>query len=334
MKILVTGATGFVGSQLVKKLRSEGHEVCALVRRSSRLDDIDKLGIDFRYGDVTDRDSLDQALVDCDAVVHLAGMVGEAGKREDFVRINVGGTHNLLEACRKHPVKRFIHVSSLSVITGTQDHFGTKEDAPYQPTGEHYADTKIEAEKLVVKYHKDFDVPAVILRPGFIYGPGDRIFLPTVSDNLRKGKVALIDSGQKALNLIYVDNLVEAIELGLKKDTAVGEIFNLTDGEEVTKKTFFDAIARRIKVPAPTRNLSYGQARILCTVVTTLYKLLHIKSPPPLSRMKLRFAGQNQAFDISKAERILGYRHAIGFNEGISRATRWQEQYNQPNVSG
>lgn len=332
MKILVTGASGFVGGELVKDLITKGHTVRALVRKTSRIGHLKKSGADIYYGDITDAGSLPNALEGMNAVVHTAGLVGEAGKREDFIRVNIEGTRNLLNACRQIPLQRFVYISSLSVITGYRDHNGTKEDAPYQPTGEHYADTKIEAEKLVLEYYRKHQLPAVVLRPGFIYGPGDQLFLPTVIENLRKGKVILIDGGKKLLNLTYVGNLVEAIELALEKDV-IGQIFNITDGEKITKAAFFNVIADQIGLPHPSKSMSFATAKLLCSIITTIYKVFRIKSPPPISRMKLRFAGQNQWFDISLAKHNLGYKHRTTFDQGVRNTIAWiQSVKEQDNV--
>jgi nucleoside-diphosphate-sugar epimerase len=323
MKVLITGASGFVGSQLIKHwMGHPEYQIRALVRKTSSVNEIQGANVEICYGDVTDAKSLQEAIKGIEAVVHLVSLVGEAGKREDFFRVNVEGTRNLLEACHGIPLKRFVHVSSLSVITGYRDHDGTGEDAPYLPTGENYADSKIEAEKLVLEYHQKYKIPVTILRPGFIYGPGDRLFLPTIVQNLREGKVKLIDHGEKLLNLIYIDNLIEVIELALTKDTAVGEIFNITDGEKVSKKQFFYKIADLMNLPRPTKSVPYPIARAICETTTALYKFFGIKKPPPISRVRLRFAGQNQWFNIRKAEATLGYKHKIVFDKGIEEAIK------------
>jgi nucleoside-diphosphate-sugar epimerase len=324
VKILVTGASGFVGSRLIRAWAGgQDYQIRALVRPTSRLEDLDGLPFERCLGDVTDPASLRRAVQDVEAVVHMASLVGEAGRREDFFRVNRDGTRNLLEACRGLPIRRFVHISSLSVITGYREHEGTKEDAPYLSTGENYADSKIEAEKLVLDYHRKFGLPVTVLRPGFIYGPGDRLFLPAVIQNLRDGKVVLIDQGKKLLNLTYIGNLLEAIDLALRKDEATGEVFNITDGEEVTKKRFFWTIADRMDLARPARSIPFFMARCVCDLGTFFYRLFRIRRPPPLTRMKLRFAGQNQWFDVSKAESRLGYRHSFRFEEGIQKALQW-----------
>lgn len=324
MKILVTGATGFVGTQLIQKMAREGHAIRALVRKPEQAGELKKLNVEICQGDVTDRASLADALREVDTVIHMASRVGETGTREEFFSVNLQGTLNLLEACRHVPLKRFIHVSSLSVITGYMDHDGSAENSPYRYTGEHYADSKIEAEKAVMEYNKKYQIPAVILRPGFIYGPGDRLFLPAVIQNLREKKVIFIDGGKKLLNLTYVGNLIEAILLAMKNEKAVGEIFNITDGEEISKQEFFFAIADAMQLPRPVKSIPFGVAWMLCSVLTLIHKIFGIKRPPRLSRIKLRFLGQNQFFSINKAENRLGYQHTVCFKEGLKEALAWQ----------
>ena len=320
MKVLVTGATGFVGNHAARRLLSQGYSVRCLVRKTSRLNGLKALDAELCCGDVNDKDSLRRALRGVDAVLHLASLVGETGRRQDFFRVNVEGTRNLLEVCGDVPLKKLIHMSSLSVITGDKDHHGTPEDAPYLRTGEPYADTKIESERLVLQYRERYPLPAVILRPGFIYGPGDRLFLPAVIKNLREGKVILIDGGKKILNLTHIDNLLDAVELALSKQEADGETFNITDGEKISKREFFFTVADLINLPRPARSIPFFVARAVCSAAATLYQILGIQKTPRLSRIKLRFAGQNQLFSIEKAEKVLGYVPRIRFQAGIREA--------------
>ena len=313
MRLGITGATGFVGSQCVKRFAHKGYSIKALVRRTSDVSALTYPGVELVYGNVTESGSLEQAFQGVEAMIHLASKVGEKGSREEFHAVNVIGTQNLLEVARTLALKRFIHVSSLSVITGYQDHDGTAEDAPYQPTGEPYADSKIETEKLVLDAHHRYGLPVTVLRPGFIYGPGDKVFLPTVIQNLKAGKVILIDGGKKLLNLTYMGNLIEAMELALDKKESVGEVFNITDGEKISKQKFFFTVADLMRLARPSRSIPFSMARLLSRVGI-------------LSRLKLRFAGQNQLFSIAKAERLLGYRHPIHFEEAMKEAVAWYQK--------
>jgi len=333
MKLLVTGATGFVGSQLIARWAGRDYQIKALVRDPHRCPELQRWPVEICQGDVNAPETLRPAVAGVDAIIHLASRVGEGGDREEFFRVNVEGTRNLFEACRGLPLRRFVHVSSLSVITGYREHEGTKEDAPYLPTGENYADSKIEAEKLALEYGRKAGLPVTVLRPGFIFGPGDKLFLPTVIQNLRNGKVLLIDGGHKLLNLTFVNNLLEAIDLALQRPEAVGEVFNITDGEKVSKRDFFFEVADLMHLPRPTKSVPFFAARALCSATSLLYRALRIRKVPPLSRMKLRFAGQNQWFDIGKAKSVLGYRPANSFKGAMRDSIRWYREHLEPGMA-
>ena len=249
---------------------------------------------------------------DVDCLIHAAGVVGDGSDRRRFFSTNVAGTRHLLDVMS--PSARLIHISSLAVITGLQHHHGTDETADYIPTGEPYTDSKIAAEKLILEHPGCHS--AVILRPGFVYGPGDRLLLPAVIGNLQRSSVRLIDGGRHRMNLTYVGNLVDAIMLAFESEDAKAGIFNITDDEPVTKKEFFFTVADLLGIDRPTRTVSLAQARLACTVLEPLYRILRISSPP-VSKAKLRFAGLSQFFDVTKARTILGYRPAVAFQEGI-----------------
>src|SRR5262249_3583099 len=160
-------------------------------------------------------------------VLHCAGKVGDWGPVEEYRAVNVEALRGLLDACRAQPPRRFVHFSSLGVYAA-RHHHGTDENEPLPAHHiDGYTQTKVESEQLV---------PVVVLRPGFIYGPRDRTLLPKLLDNLRKRKVRYIGGGKRAMNCIYVGNLVEATLLAVEKPEAVGQIYNLTDGEFVSKR--------------------------------------------------------------------------------------------------
>lgn len=327
MKILITGGTGLVGTHLVPRLLMNNHKIRLLVRKTSRLNSIKDLQLDLHYGDINDQESLNRAVEGVEAVIHLVHLpplsVGEAANRENYFRINADGTRHLLEACRHVALKNFIHVSSLSVITGFRDHYGTKEDAPYVITGDNYADSKIKGEQLALEYYQRYGIPVTVLRPGFIYGPGDNLILPPVIRLLKTRKAILIDHGKKRITLTYVDNFVDAIELALEKDGVVGEVFNIGDDEHVTRKKFFDTVAELMDLPRPSMSVPFSVARVFCWLFSTTYKTLHIKSDPPVSWTKLRFGGLSLFFDFSKAKSLLDYQPKIQFEEGMRRAIIW-----------
>lgn len=321
--VLVTGATGLVGYHAVKHLLSKGFTVKALTRSSSNTADLKSLAnnqLTIVQAELDDKSQLSNYLSDVDVVVHAAGFVDPLGKREDIYKVNVDGTKGILEAAKVAKVKQFIHISSLSVITGQGDQYGLSEKAELKYCGEPYADSKVDAEKLVASQNGDISV--TVLRPGFIYGPKEKAWLPRLINSIAQGKAMLIDGGLKETNVIYVGNLSQAIELAILNKQSYGQVYNLTDGEKVSKKELFDAIADELNLPRVTRTIPSAVARTACEVVSTIAPILPLSARKGLSRYSraaFRLAGVNQGFDIGKAERELNYTKRIPFKEGMKQ---------------
>ena len=186
-----------------------------------------------------------------DAVVHCAAKVGDWGPVEEYRKVNVEGLRHLLDACRGRPLKRFVHLSSLGVYAA-RHHHGTDESEPLPAQHvDGYTQSKVESEQLALAYQREQGVPVVVLRPGFIYGPRDRTVLPQLIDKLRQGQVRWLGGGRAAMNTIYVGNLVDAIFLALNKPDVVGKVYNLTDGEVVSKRRFIETLADGVGAPRP-----------------------------------------------------------------------------------
>ncbi len=192
-----------------------------------------------------------EALRGATVVFHCAAKVGDWGPVEDYRAVNVEALRGLLDACRNQPLQRFVHFSSLGVYAA-RHHYGADETEP--PPARHmdgYTQTKVEAEQLALRYQREYGVPVVVLRPGFIYGPRDRTVLPSLIEKLRRWEVAYIGDNRRAMNCIYVGNLVDAALLAVEKPEAVGQIYNLTDGEPVSKRRFIETVAAGAGVPKP-----------------------------------------------------------------------------------
>ncbi|MBX9568752.1 MAG: NAD(P)-dependent oxidoreductase [Candidatus Obscuribacterales bacterium] len=320
--VLVTGASGMVGFHAVKRLMEKGHEVTALLRPTSDDSKLRQLPIPPRIkrAELSDSAELRNCMQGTDVVIHAAGMVDPHAKREEIFAVNVEGTKNVLSTADLAGAKHFIHISSLSVITGQGDMHGASEEAPLIYCGEAYADSKVDAEKAVTMYFGRTQMMVTILRPGFIYGPHERAWMPRLIENLRKKKAMLIDGGIKQTNVIYVENLNTAIELAMLNPKADKQVFNLTDGETVTKKELFDAICDGMGFERITKEIPGWIAKTACDVVSSIAPMLPESSRKNLSRFSraaFRLAGVNQGFDITKAENVLGYKDRIPFGEGM-----------------
>ncbi len=323
-KIAVTGATGLVGGHLVDYLAERDYQVVAVGRSSDKLKRFSHPNIEKRVADIEDRESVLQAVSGVDVVVHAAGTVDPYGSREAIFATNVGGTKMILDVSKNSGVKHFLFISSLSVITGQGDQYDVDESEPLKPCGEAYADSKVEAERLVMNEagKGESSMKVTALRPGFIYGPGEKAWMPRLINSIATGKAMLIDNGVKQTNVIYVENLSHAITSAILNQNAYGQVYNLTDGQKVTKKELFDAIADGLSLPRVKKVVPGAAAKMVCEVVSKVAPLLPNDTQRKLarfSRAAFRLAGVNQGFSIAKAERELNYVDRVPFSQGISK---------------
>ena len=321
--MLVTGATGFVGSHVAERLGQLGYRVRTLVRPTSDTGFVDRLGFEKVEGDLEDAGAVARATEGVEVVVHCAALVGDWGPVERYRRVNVGGLRTLLDAVASRPLERFIHTSSLGVYEA-RDHFGTDESVP--PPASHidgYTQTKVESEALALEYARTRGVPVTVLRPGFVYGPRDRIVMPKLLEALRSRRMVYLGSGEQAMNSIYVGNFVDAVILALEKPESIGQVYNLTDDERISKRRFFQTLARLAGLPEPTRSIPLPVARTVATVLETLARLLGREEAPILNQARVKFLGLNLDFSCEKAKRELGYAPRLGFDEAMATTAEW-----------
>ena len=323
MRFLITGATGFVGGHVVEAFRRRNWHVTALARPESDTKALESQGVAIVRCDPTDGAGLRRALAEIDVVVHCAAKIGDWGPHADYIRANVDNLRVLLDACKGQALSRFIQISSLGVYAA-RNHRGTDESTPAAESHrDGYSHSKALAEKLALQYYRDFEVPVVVLRPGFIYGPGDRNVLPRIIDNLRQGAVRYPGGGHAALNTIFVRNLVDAIFLTIGHDGAVGQIYNLTDGEIVSKRRFIEKIADAFGLPHPTLTPPMPVARVVTWGAEALASLRGAKEAPMFNFTRLKFMGLNLDFSIEKARRELGYSPRVSFDDAMVETMAW-----------
>jgi nucleoside-diphosphate-sugar epimerase len=320
--IFLTGGTGLVGSHAAEEALRRGHRVRALVRPSSDTRWLDEWGIEKVVGDLADPGALRRGVAGADWVFNSAAKVGDWGTLEDFRALNVEAFRHLLDAATEARVERFVHVSSLGVYEG-RDHFGTDETTPPAAQSlDAYTRSKVEAEALALHYHRERGLPVAVVRPGFIYGPRDRTVLPKLVDALRSGRFAYFGSGEQVLNCIYVKNLVHGVFLAAEVPEAVGEVFNLTDGDRVTKREFVGGVAERAGLPAPRRRVPLRLAWSLAVLMEWWAKQINSPEPPLVNKARYKFLGLNLDYSIAKAQRILGYHPPYSTQEGLDEAMR------------
>ncbi|MCI0380159.1 MAG: NAD-dependent epimerase/dehydratase family protein [Gemmataceae bacterium] len=324
MRYLITGATGFVGGHVAEACVRRGKAVTVLARHSSDTAHLQQLGVNILRGELSDPATVRHALQEVDVVIHCAAKVGDWGPAEEYRKVNVDNLRVLLDACKGQALSRFIHVSSLGVYA-PRHHYGTDESEPPPPRHrDSYSQSKAEAEQVALQFYKDFGVPVVILRPGFVYGPRDKTVMPTIIENLRKGLVRYPGArGRRALNTIFVRNLIDAVFLAIERDQAVGQIYNLTDGENVSKRQFMEKIADLMGLARPRRTPPYWIAWLATWLCEKFAKLRGAKEAPTYNFTKLKFMGLNLDFSIEKARRELGYQPRVGFDDAITETIAW-----------
>jgi len=321
---LVTGATGLLGSHIVEKLLAQGQPVRVLVRSSSDTRLLDEWGVDKAIGDITDPESLTEAMKGVSTVYHSAAQVGDWGPWEQFVAISITGTANMLAAARDAGVGRFLHVSSISSY-GHPDGEGLVLDES-APLGvnlhkwSYYSRAKVEAEKLVWAAHEAGELPVTVVKPSWLYGPRDRASMPRLIKAIRKGKAKLIGDGNNLFNLTYAGNEAEGCILAATADKAVGQAYNLSSDGEFTQKQYVNGVAECLGEKPVTKSVPYAVAKHAAFVMEVFGHMFRSTTPPLVTRYSVWLLGRKCFFSPAKARRELGWQPTVGYDEGIRLA--------------
>jgi dihydroflavonol-4-reductase len=318
MKILVTGATGFTGGRLVRRLQSQGHAVRALVRSPTQAERLADDGIDARVGQLTRFADVLTAAQGCDQIHHLAAVYRTAGHPDSYYHeVNVGGTRNILEAARQLGCERVVHCST----GGVHGHIArppANENYAFNP-GDVYQRTKLEAE-LAATTAARRGQPVTVFRPGAIYGEGDLRFLKLFRA-IQNGTFVMIGSGETRLHLVHIDDLVDGIVLCASRAEALGEVFLLAGPEVPTLNQIVRHVALALDVAVPRLHVPVWPvyaAGWLCEQIC-----VPLRIDPPLHRRRVGFFTHHREFDCSKAAGVLGFRPVIAAADGIARTAAW-----------
>ena len=321
MKILVTGGGGFIGMALIKRLIAEGHKVTSYSRREYPLHWA--LGISSIQADICDLDALKKACKGKDLVFHLAAKVGIWGDYKEYHSINVTGTSNLIEACRKQGVGRLVFASSASVVFDGADLEGIDESFPYpEDHGSHYASTKAKAEQLILEANSE-ELKTISLRPHLVWGPYDAHLIPGILRRVGSGKMRRIGDQEHFIDTTYIDNMIDALILAaeaLKSNPeASGKALFITNGEPARVWDFINSIIQIAGHPPVQRKVPEKLALFGAGVSEWFHKVFKIKSEPFMTRYAIREMITNHWFDISSAREILGYEPGVSYAEGFKR---------------
>jgi nucleoside-diphosphate-sugar epimerase len=320
--VLVTGATGFIGTSLVTRLLSDGRHVRVLVRVPASATRLAQQGAEVVRGDITDRHAVCAAVDGVGVVYHLAGKLLSPGiPHSEYTRTHVEGTKLLLARCRAAPaLERFVHCSTTGVLGPTGDR-PAGEDAPMRPTNI-YESTKAEAERAVrERWTEGF--PAVIARPGLVYGPGDLHLLPLFRSVLQR-RFRPIGRDKVWLHPIYIDDMTEALVRCGEHHAAVGECFHLAGPEPVPIAELAGAIARAAGRRPPGGHIPIAAARAAAAFGDRLPA--RFKPSAPLTRDRLEFLTHSRVYDVSKAQRVLAFTAPTDLGTGTRRSMIWYRE--------
>jgi nucleoside-diphosphate-sugar epimerase len=318
VKIGITGATGFVGSSLAHALAAAGHEIHALVRPASDRARLDGIPVRWRNGDVTDPHTLGAAFAGLDQIIHAAGMLGQAGVAEDtYRRLHAGGTRNVLDAVAALPnPPRVLYVSSPGVL-GPISGPPAKESAPHAPTNA-YERTKSEAETIALAFAAG-GLPLVVVRPEFIYGPGDTHVLGLFRA-VARGHFFYIDGGRSRCHPTFIDDAVNGMLRALAQGRP-GEVYHVAGPRPVTFRELGATLADALDVRPPQLSLPRPLAWLGAWGLETAGRVAGFT--PPLSRTGVAFFSESRAFDWAKAARELGYAPQVSLAAGVAQTVAW-----------
>ncbi|MHB8533618.1 MAG: NAD-dependent epimerase/dehydratase family protein [Solirubrobacteraceae bacterium] len=324
--ILLTGATGFIGGCLAARLAREDRPLRCLVRAGSDSAGLRALDVELRVGDLCAPATLREAASGCAAVVHCAALVSDWATVAEIRAANVAGTAALLDAARAGGARRFVLLSSTDVY-GHPGGAGIGEDRAPGPFANWYAQSKLEAERLVAAAQADGALEGVVLRPATVYGAGSREVVLQIARALQRRQMLLIDGGRHVAGLCYVENLLDAIVAALELPLAAGATFNVTDGLALTWRDFTDDLAARLGCPPARLSLPYGVAAPLGLALEQGYRLLRratgLSVAPLLSRQAVQVLGIDQSFSSERAREQLGWEPRTGYADGLERTVAW-----------
>ena len=333
MKILVTGAAGFLGRHIVALLKKKKHVVVTVVRATSDTRYLEEQGVELVHGDLRDENCVKLAMKGVDAVVHAAAAL--RGKREDFFDVNVRVTENLLKQAAEQQVKRFVFISSIIVYDHSSAPAGQifHEEMPYEEKEQTlYCETKIAAEKLVTEYHAQHKLPTVILRPAALYGKHGPLFVSRLGLPLGANRYLVFGNGKLPLALSHVESVADAVALALSKRAAVGRIYNVTEDGSVTQNEFIKQVRDLVRPDFRAWKLPYWLARGLGLSSGWLLGKVGMASPLNLAYMRLCVTPFYYSNNRLKEE--LGWRPRSDFKESLREMMLWHRQRLQPKRPG
>ena len=320
MRVLITGGTGFIGSQLARRLRTQGHEVRVLSlaqtdAERANASDLASRGVEIVEGNVGQRELHSRALAGVDVVHHIAATMREADVPDRvFWDTNVEATKDLAGSARAAGIRRFVYCSTMGVTGDIRGRAVTERD-PYRPK-DIYQRTKAAAEQWVLEEARRGSLPATAVRPADVYGPKDRRLLKLFR-MIRKGTFFYLGNGRGRRHMVYIDDLLDGMITAQDSPAALGEVFLLAGPSPIRLRDLVETIARELGAAPPRIRLPYRPVWLASAAVEMICRPLKVQ--PPIYPRRVDFYAHDYEFDTSKARDALGYRPAVDVSEGVRR---------------
>ncbi|MDA2927282.1 NAD-dependent epimerase/dehydratase family protein [Acidobacteria bacterium AH-259-G07] len=331
MRALVTGGGGFLGGAVVRCLLEQGSSVGSFSRGSYPA--LEALGVEVFRGDLADAQAVAKACRDREIVFHVAAKAGIWGHYDEYYRVNVIGTKNVIAACRSLGIPRLVYTSSPSVVFDGGDMEGVDESVPYPHDYKAaYPTTKATAERMILAAN-DAHLATIALRPHLIWGPGDTHLVPGILALGRKGRLRKIGKIPRMVDVTYVDDAAEAHILAAHRlwpgSPISGRAFFISQGQPVALWDFVNRILQAAELPPATHTISPRAAYAAGWLCEILYKTLRLRAQPPMTRFLAEELATAHWFDITAARQDLGYEPKIGMEEGLRRLKVWLKEGRQ-----
>ncbi len=343
MNILVTGA-GFLGTRITEMLIERGDQVRVLSRRPRPA--LEKLGAEWRQGDVRDMQAVNTACSGMDAVVHTVAKIDLWGQRKEFFEINSRGTANIIQGCLANGIEKLVYTSSPSIVFNREDIENGDESLPYASRFlANYPASKSVAEAMVLdangwemvveSVNPDAHTPTdkfesevrrlatCALRPHLIWGPGDPHIVPRLTQDAANRRLRRVGNGTNLVSVTYIDNAAHAHLLALDRlsiDSPVaGQAYFINDSEPVNLWDWITDVLKRLGHPAPTKTMSYKKAYRLGAVLEAVHRIIPRIGPPRMTRFLAEQLGKSHWFSVEKARKDLDYTPVVAPETGLAR---------------
>jgi nucleoside-diphosphate-sugar epimerase len=325
--VLVTGATGLLGSHLAERLVAKGCRVRALVRPGSRTEFLDTLGVEVVRGDLTERAACAAAVADVAFVFHCAAKVGDWGRWHEFQSGCVDATRTLAQAAGRVGVRRFIHISSTSAYGHPPDQETLIDESAALGQNvwilDYYTRSKVDCERVLWQMADAGILSLTVIRPSWLFGERDRTTAPRLIREFRRGRMKILGKGDNPLSAVYAGVVADAAILAADDPDSRGEAYNITSQGRITQQEFLDLFADALGIPRVTRRVPYALAFAGGFLFELQDRLLRRAKPPRVTRYSAWLLGRHLAYSIEKARARLGWEPAIGYRESIERTVRW-----------